>query len=123
MSPDVPASIQAIVRRCLAKDPADRYATALDMMRHCQAVLAQLAGTAQPLLADADAPTLLEDPTQFEELPLGADPVRVVALTASPRDNTVRIDARLPILVWFALAIGAIAIAAGAYQVWLEIVR
>jgi serine/threonine-protein kinase len=61
--PDVPRSVTAICRRCLAKDPADRP-TAAEVAR----VLAQAAGCSVPL-ADDDEPTA----------PRGSHAYRVIA--------------------------------------------
>ncbi|HMB08304.1 MAG TPA: serine/threonine-protein kinase [Isosphaeraceae bacterium] len=36
--PEVPAALEAVVRRCLAPDPSDRYATAADLAADLQAV-------------------------------------------------------------------------------------
>ncbi len=53
--PDAPAALEAVVLRCLQKDPADRYATVADVAE----ALAEVDAGARPRLG---APRLLEDP-------------------------------------------------------------
>ena len=45
--PSAPAAVDRIIRRCLAKDPADRYASASELRRDLQALRAEF-GPAQP---------------------------------------------------------------------------
>jgi len=42
VNPDVPAPLRWIIERCLAKDPADRYASTRDLVRDLQGVLDHL---------------------------------------------------------------------------------
>ena len=53
--PGLPASLNAIIQKAMAKDPADRYATALDMANAIIAVRAELSGNAYASTASLTA--------------------------------------------------------------------
>jgi ABC-type branched-subunit amino acid transport system substrate-binding protein/tRNA A-37 threonylcarbamoyl transferase component Bud32 len=55
-NPAVPPSCARVVARAMAKDPADRYQSAAEMLADLQAVLAELTGGAATMLAQTAAP-------------------------------------------------------------------
>jgi len=54
VQPDVPSALASIVDRCLAKQPAHRYASADDLVAALDAVIPQL-GVHAPLISDTEA--------------------------------------------------------------------
>jgi serine/threonine protein kinase len=44
----LPSGVDELVMRCLAKSPADRFATALELQQACDAILAQITATPAP---------------------------------------------------------------------------
>jgi serine/threonine protein kinase/tetratricopeptide (TPR) repeat protein len=56
VSPEVPPGVAAVVGRCLAKDPEDRYSTAHDLVRALESAARRAAPTAAPGL-EASRPT------------------------------------------------------------------
>ncbi len=57
LNPDCPPAFRWIVERCLAKNPADRYASTLDLARELRNVRDRLAEASSPLSGVRPAPT------------------------------------------------------------------
>src|SRR5262249_21442748 len=70
LSGDVPAAAQAIVDRCLAKKPEDRYHTPRELAQDLLAVIRALPDAADNLTSLATPRTTLTDLTQSQEMPL-----------------------------------------------------
>src|SRR5205085_56887 len=90
-------SLDALVARCLAKQPEERFATMLELQHACDAALAQLP-PAPPRRASADAlaPTIRED--------------AVTTLGNSVGESSLELRPRR-IGTW--IAVGIVAVAAG----------
>ncbi|MDO8337380.1 MAG: serine/threonine-protein kinase [Microcella sp.] len=73
---DVPASLQAVLRKGMATNPADRYATAVEFGRALQRVELELGYASTPL----DVPAVVEAPPEREEAGAG-DETRVRGVT------------------------------------------
>lgn len=73
---DVPASLQAVLRKGMATNPADRYATAVEFGRALQRVELELGYASTPL----DVPAVVEAPPEREQAGAG-DETRVRGVT------------------------------------------
>ena len=51
LPPRIPASLQTIIRRCLAKDPHERYGQAIEVRSALEAVQAEVSSGAKPRLS------------------------------------------------------------------------
>jgi hypothetical protein len=58
----LPSGIDALVMRCLAKSPADRFATALELQQACDAILAQITATPASVSISAPVPRISQLP-------------------------------------------------------------
>jgi len=106
-NPDISDELEAVVLKCLAKDPAERFASPLELLNALE--LALPAGTAD---ADEesldDAETLVAVPSPIGETPEAAEESKDVS--ALPAEEKSRRRGLVPMLIGFA----AIAIVAGA---------
>ena len=100
--PPAPA-LEAIVRRALEKDPAARFATAMDM----RAALEGVAAAAPP--APARAPLAPSDKTVFEAVPFGAAPATAGRRARRPTSLTAILRTRRWQVYGAAAAGGALA--------------
>jgi len=95
--PDIPAALEAICMRALARDQAERYATAAEMQRALEAWLAssgepagakELAATMEALFAADRAATKAEIEQQIRAAPVGQESVEIPMLRAGASATT-----------------------------------
>jgi tetratricopeptide (TPR) repeat protein/TolB-like protein len=91
LCPTFPAPARWIVERCLAKDPADRYASTLDLARELRSVREHLSEVGRPGLSWAARPWAAEQVRRLRRslrpwhgLPAGAALAAAVLLAAGP---------------------------------------
>lgn len=74
--PDAPPALELLIDACLAKDPADRPATAEDVGRALQAIRRALetGSDTQPLIIKGGGAAPVERPTEGLDLPIGPGP-------------------------------------------------
>ena len=145
LAPGVPAAIDAVVDRALAKEPAQRFASAEAFARDLRAAVTG-AGEMAPVPAQAAPeapaePTRTEAPTEASAEPTrteapteaSAEPTRAEAPTDAPAEPPARAEAsakarapRLPRVPRYpgrwpvALAIAAVGVIAATVSTWLE---
>jgi serine/threonine protein kinase len=76
--PDMPAELEAIILRCLAKQPTERFATAGELAGALAALVAAPAGDSPtfvptPQAASGDMPTFIPPPAPAESAPISVD--------------------------------------------------
>ena len=57
--PGFPPALDALVLRCLAKDPGDRFQSMAELQQACEAQLARITGGGAPTIALANLPTVV----------------------------------------------------------------
>jgi serine/threonine protein kinase len=98
ISPRVPEALNAIVAKCLAKSPDDRYATMIELQQACDAALAQLPAPPPHVTPELNALATVRDDA-------------ITTLGTSAGQSSMADPRPLPTRLW--IGIGAIAIAAG----------
>ena len=98
VAPKVPAFLDAIVARCLAKEPDARYASMTELQHACEAALAQL-----------PSPPPITTPEAFALATVRDDAITTLGHSAGQTSGEA--TRSLPVKLWF--AIGGVAIAAG----------
>lgn len=89
----IPADVEGIVRRAMAKAPADRFASARDMLATIQRVEAAISGTSDLALARTVAPEA-DLPASIHDMPTGVMDTEVdcMATNAVDQDNTLPLE-------------------------------
>jgi serine/threonine-protein kinase len=94
----LPSGIDELVMRCLAKSPADRFATALELQQACDAILAQITATPASVSISAPVPRI----SQLPHTPPPYDPPHTTLGDAAGQPPVT--VARSRIGLWIALA-------------------
>ncbi len=90
LNPALPADLDTVISRCLAKNPSDRYGTCKELAADLEALRRGTSIAATPLAAAV--PTTVLEATTVAPRP-GVGPATVVAPPPAPRDNTVPLPA------------------------------
>lgn len=99
-NPELSPRLEAIIMKCLAKDPQDRFATPLTLLHALETVLHELGvAIAEQVTITADEMPASEAPTQLEP----AAPVRRQAAAAEPQPKSEPVTKR----PWFWPVVGA----------------
>lgn len=102
--PDTPAVLMRIVDRCLAKNPADRYATAGEIVNELQAAALltdphprpdRQGGGWSPWLLLTAAVIVVGAVAAFQEILPGKETVRVAVLPPSPQGLAAEVESRV----------------------------
>jgi serine/threonine protein kinase len=94
LAPNVPAEVDALILRCLAKEPADRYASGTELADAIDALLAAPAVVNAPLPAPV-APAISPTATTLDQLPTYVTPPSLPLVSRRRKRRYARVAAGL----------------------------